>query len=141
MLDVEERKKKLRKDSLILVIVGVVYYFIFTLTGHGLPCIIRLITGYQCPGCGMTRAVAALVRGDFQTAFYENHLSVTLFPVVLLYLLFRCYRYIKGAESYFAWWEIVFLTVSFIICIGYGVWRNPELFGKITAFRNYIFNL
>ena len=32
-------------------------------------CMIRRIWGIYCPGCGGTRAIAALLRGDFLTSF------------------------------------------------------------------------
>lgn len=40
-------------------------------------CPFALFTGTACPGCGMTRAGSALLRGDLQTA-------MTLHPLVLL---------------------------------------------------------
>ncbi len=33
------------------------------------PCIMHLVTGYYCPGCGGTRAVWALLRGDLLRSF------------------------------------------------------------------------
>lgn len=46
---------------------------------HGGPtvCPFALLTGMACPGCGLTRAAAALVRGDVGAA-WEFH------PLVLL---------------------------------------------------------
>lgn len=34
----------------------------------GWPCAFRATTGRPCPGCGMSRALAALVRGDWSAA-------------------------------------------------------------------------
>ena len=45
--------------------------------GGGMPCLFRTLTGWQCPGCGMTHAVVALLRLDIRTAFACN----ALFPV------------------------------------------------------------
>ena len=34
------------------------------------PCLFHLISGYYCPGCGGTRAVRALLHGQFAKAFF-----------------------------------------------------------------------
>jgi hypothetical protein len=46
-------------------------------------CPFRAATGLDCPGCGGTRAVAALVRGDLPAALSHNVLTVVLLPVLL----------------------------------------------------------
>ena len=41
----------------------------FHLLGYSLwPCLFANVTGLPCPGCGMTRAVGALIRGDWSAA-------------------------------------------------------------------------
>jgi hypothetical protein len=44
-------------------------------------CPFALLTGVACPGCGMTRAAAALVRGDLTTAV-GYHPMVIVFAVL-----------------------------------------------------------
>ena len=34
-----------------------------------MPCLFHAMTGFYCPGCGGTRAVAALLRGDLVSSF------------------------------------------------------------------------
>lgn len=46
-------------------------------------CILKQYTGIDCPGCGGTRCVHALLHGDLRTAFDHNALVVLLLPVVL----------------------------------------------------------
>jgi hypothetical protein len=45
-------------------------------------CPFRLATGLDCPGCGGTRAVSALVRGDLLVALDHNVVTVALLPVL-----------------------------------------------------------
>lgn len=45
-------------------------------------CLWRAIFGVPCPGCGMTRALVALARGDFQAAWQLNHGSFAVAPVL-----------------------------------------------------------
>lgn len=49
------------------------------------PCLFRFVTGLPCPGCGGTRAFAAILRGDLIHAFFYH-------PVVpfcyILYVIF-----------------------------------------------------
>ncbi len=44
------------------------------------PCIFHEVTGLYCPGCGNTRALAALLHGDFAESFSQNILFI---PAVL----------------------------------------------------------
>lgn len=69
-----------------LILLAVLYH-----TGHLNPvrllppCMFHSVTGFSCPGCGCTRAVAALLRGDFFLSLRNN-------PVILycagLYVVF-----------------------------------------------------
>lgn len=42
-----------------------------------LPCVFRALTGFYCPGCGMTRALHALVHLDLPRAFRMNPLVIS----------------------------------------------------------------
>lgn len=51
-------------------------------SGHYPSCPFLTMTGYYCPGCGMTRLVHALTHGDVGTAFGLNPLLFALLPVL-----------------------------------------------------------
>jgi hypothetical protein len=57
---------------------------------YKIPCVFNYATGLQCPGCGLTRASLAILRGDIQAAFTFNQLVffVPLF-VGAIYLVRR----------------------------------------------------
>ena len=45
-------------------------------------CLFKRITDRQCWGCGITRALAAALRGEFRQAWGYNRLVAALLPVV-----------------------------------------------------------
>lgn len=47
-------------------------------------CLFRLLLGMECPGCGMTRAVSAVLHGDLARAFAYNRGIVVVFPLLVL---------------------------------------------------------
>jgi hypothetical protein len=53
------------------------------LTGHhGIPCLWKILFGVSCPGCGLSRAWAFLIRGHLREAGEMNWL---IFPLLLAY--------------------------------------------------------
>ncbi len=63
--------------------VGAMVY-LFNPSTHGFYpiCLFHALTGLNCPGCGMTRALYALLHGNFLLALKDNALFV-LMPVAL----------------------------------------------------------
>jgi hypothetical protein len=53
-------------------------------THHFYPvCQFHRLTGLNCPGCGMTRALYALLHGEVGTALQDNALFVIAIPAML----------------------------------------------------------
>lgn len=48
------------------------------------PCMFHAFTGWYCVGCGLTRALHALVHGDIAGAFAMNPLGMLLLPLMPL---------------------------------------------------------
>lgn len=80
-------------------------------------CPIQKVFRIRCPGCGMTRAILAAIKMNFQEAFqYHN-----LFPIVILatiYLMFREKISIgkKNEEIAMGFFLIIFI-LRWCICI------------------------
>jgi len=74
-----------------LLIAGTAYLFFFEPGKSGFfpACPFRLLTGFNCPGCGVTRALHQILHGDFYTAFTLNPLFLLAIP----FLLFAFLRY------------------------------------------------
>jgi len=54
-----------------------------------------------CPGCGATRALAALTHGHFAEALRNNAFFVILLPMLLAYFGFAYWRAMRNLE--FSW--------------------------------------
>jgi len=61
------------------------------------PCLFYELTGLYCPGCGGTRAVRALVRGDIWQSFI-NYPVVLYMLVIFPEFMIRCFlrKHFKG---------------------------------------------
>jgi hypothetical protein len=53
-----------------------------------LPCLIKVIIGIECPGCGLTGAVQALLHGDLAAAWASNPLVFVVLPAGVCYWFF-----------------------------------------------------
>jgi len=60
------------------------YGGLFNISGGatGLPCLWKLLFGFECPACGMSRAWAFFLRGDMASALHANWL---LFPTIMVF--------------------------------------------------------
>jgi hypothetical protein len=55
---------------------GIALSALYAVTGLGLPCPFRALTGWYCPLCGGTRLGSALLHGDIAAAFFYNPLAL-----------------------------------------------------------------
>ena len=55
------------------------------------PCLIRLYTGWSCPGCGATRALHALLHFRFEEAWRLNPLWTAAAPALAVWGLWRLF--------------------------------------------------
>ncbi len=63
-----------------LVIFGTIVAHFLPMLPYQLPlCLFRLMTGYPCAGCGMTRAFEAAAHGHFKEAFEWHPIGLALF--------------------------------------------------------------
>ena len=86
------------------------------------PCPFHEVTGLLCPGCGATRALAALVHGNITAAMQWNGLFVVLLPVLFVYAAMGYLRAVRGLESLRVPTSAIATLLA--ISIGFGVLRN-----------------
>lgn len=59
-------------------------------SGFGFPaCPFRLLTGWNCPGCGGLRMTHDLLHGDFGAAVVDNVFMLVGLPMLALWLILR----------------------------------------------------
>ncbi len=75
------------------------------------PCAFHELFGLYCPGCGSTRALRRILRGDLIGAFRYNPALILLSPVLLwgtacfFYDRWRgCFPYRKGSLTFVSRW-------------------------------------
>ncbi|WP_328988708.1 DUF2752 domain-containing protein [Kribbella sp. NBC_01245] len=63
---------------------GLALAAVYQLSGGrlGIPCLLHVTTGLDCPLCGSTRMAAALLRGDLDAAWHFNPVVLLLSPVI-----------------------------------------------------------
>lgn len=59
-------------------------------------CPFRALTGYDCPGCGITRALHATLTGDPSRAFDHNALVMGIIVISLVWIALNAVRRRRG---------------------------------------------
>jgi len=85
--------------------------------------------GVQCPGCGATRALSALLRGHFSEAVRHNLLLVTLAPIAAVILGFEAYSALRWNR-----WRPLRIPSPAVI----GVAVAGLLFGLVRDLTHYL---
>ena len=82
--------RRLRGLALIFACAAVIltiYFFLNPATSSFAPkCLIRSLTGYDCPGCGSQRLLHALAHADFPAAWNANPFIICILPLLLWWI-------------------------------------------------------
>ena len=85
-----------------------------------LPCPYKTLTGWACPGCGLTRALHALLHGNLRLAFSFNPWVFVGGPAAAAFALLprtMAPDRAQGLRTALAW-------VMLAITLAFWVWRN-----------------
>lgn len=118
-------KSQIQKEIrylLIILGVGFGYYLWLNFTHLGIPCPFRTITGWLCPGCGITHMLIALIQLDFHTAYLENPFLLLTLPFLIGEILYQ--RYLQLTKQVNPRWNQVLLWLYVIALIIFGTLRN-----------------
>lgn len=84
----------------------------------------HLVTGLQCPGCGVSRMCLALLRLDFPGAFAANPAIFCLLPLGAVLAVRTLLRYIKTGSSRSTRAEEWIMAGMCVILVLFAIWRN-----------------
>ncbi len=98
-----------------------------------IPCVFYKITGLYCPGCGITRAILSLLKGDFYQAFRYNSIIFIDIPLILFLGFFeRLFAKNNNVKAIIKCISNIILIILLIITILYGVMRNIPSFSYLA---------
>lgn len=123
-------KKRLKKAALfvpLLFVLGLVGVWLSE-TGHGIPCIFHAVTGLQCPGCGVTRMLSALLHGDWRGAWESNAAVLTLSPVLAGLVGLSLVRWIRTGSARLPRRADAVTVVCVVLLLLFTVARNLPAF-------------
>lgn len=110
--------------ALLILGAAFLYYLFVRLTGLGLPCYFRAITGRKCPGCGITHMIMYALNGDFIRAFLANPFLFITIPFIAFEVIFCFAREDGTGNKPFPMWNNVLLSLYIILLLIWGVLRN-----------------
>ena len=113
---------------ILLPVLGLLFYFLYHY-GIRIPCLFYEITGYYCPGCGMSRALYALLQCHWYQAFCFNPLGLILFPFLLSYVEYQliCWGFDKQDQITRKLPKYILYGLIVIVVL-YGIMRNMDHF-------------
>jgi hypothetical protein len=101
----------------------VLYTFAPATTSFYPRCVFHVMTGLDCPGCGTTRALHALLHADIGAAFRFNPMLFALFAV-FAFALPSLIRGLRPRFVYTPW----FGWTSVVVVIGWWIVRNTPVY-------------
>ena len=88
----------------------------------------RRLTGTNCPGCGMTRALMALLRGDLDHALGMHPLSPVVLALIVATTALACWDLARGTDRFGRAWDraalptALLLTLALLVTWGWKGW-------------------
>lgn len=121
----KERLYKTLKPIFILLLFGGIYVVLIYTTGFKIPCPIKFATGFDCPGCGISRVLLSYLRLDFKTAFFTNPVITVILPIMLGdYVYHKYHHVVYGNKKDFNKLENISMYIMIGALILYAIIKN-----------------
>ena len=133
-MKIKEREKvkiKLKNYQIIiieiLIIIFIYYITNLEFTKKITECYIYKTTGIQCPGCGGTRCIQNLLKGNIISAFkYHAIFTITAIYLFVLNIIYLINRNKKEEKKIMTWIypKYWYVMIWIIILLIYTIFRN-----------------
>jgi hypothetical protein len=116
------------------LLAGVAYLYLFEpgKTGFFPVCLFRLVTGFQCPGCGSTRAAHQILHGHFITAFELNPLFLVAIPFLVFALLRYSVTVLRGGVPRQNVLPAIYIYGLFFVVVSFWIFRNTPYYPFVS---------
>lgn len=121
--------KRYKLFIIIVTILGLAFFGLLLSERMPIPigCPFKALTGIPCPGCGGTRALQSILRGDILNALYINPLSCLLLCFLCILPLWAFYDGYKKKDSLMKFfhtpWPKPYLIILFCVLVANWIWN------------------
>lgn len=104
-----------KKVFIFLLFAGIFYAIIVRYTSFCIPCFFRTITGFRCPGCGVTHIFLYLMDLDPLNAFFSNMFLFATAPILLLIIVLNFFCSPDIRKKPFTKWLTIAYSIGLLI--------------------------
>ena len=117
-----------------VLLAGAAYLFMFEpgKTGFFPVCLFRFLTGYQCPGCGSTRAMHQLLHGHVVAAFELNPFFLLAIPFLLYTLVRYSVIVMRGGVPRQNTLPAPYIYALFVVVVSFWIFRNTPFYPFVS---------
>ena len=126
------KQNKIRLSLLLLLPVllcGAVYVFLYILPPF--PCPVLHMTGFLCPGCGMSRALGEMVHLHFIKSILYNPLAMVLAVLGIGFYVQEWFLFFGSRKRFMPTNKWIYIIIS-IIFLAYCILRNMPVFSFLS---------
>ena len=117
--------------STIIFILLLIYILVGEKIKFYIPCPIKSLTGFYCPGCGITRMILSILKGDLYQAFRYNPLVFILMPFIIFYFLEINISKLYNKKSICKKVPDYVFYIIIAVLVVYGILRNIDIFSYL----------
>lgn len=110
------------KTLIILVLMGLFYLVFVRITGICFHCPFQKMTGWLCPGCGITTMFYRISKFNFHGAYNSNPYIFVTLPILVFFILYDIYLKVNLKKT--PKWLNVLMSLYAVGLIAFMLFRN-----------------